>query len=215
MCALFLGPNLVLVCEGVIKMDEVVKLAMAKWPNVPHCTGWLALDARGNWRMRDERAQAQDSPGEKIVHPALIGFIHRNYGRDERACWYFQNGPQRVYVDLATTPYIVHTDPHQGFVDQTGQHWPSLDAVWMTEKGQLVLQASHKIGMVDDRDIAQCLPDLQIGGAAVSDDTLMAWLAGPMTLLVFHHAGRFLPVQLIREDELAARFEFVKRPRNP
>jgi hypothetical protein len=25
---------------------------------VPHCHGWLALDARGQWYMRDERMQA-------------------------------------------------------------------------------------------------------------------------------------------------------------
>ena len=39
-------------------MDDIVKQAMAKWPNVPHCYGWLALDARGDWRMRDERPSA-------------------------------------------------------------------------------------------------------------------------------------------------------------
>ena len=27
-------------------MDDIVKQAMAKWPNVPHCYGWLALAAR-------------------------------------------------------------------------------------------------------------------------------------------------------------------------
>ena len=27
-------------------MDEIVKQALAKWPNVPHCTGWLLLDRR-------------------------------------------------------------------------------------------------------------------------------------------------------------------------
>ena len=39
-------------------MDELVKQAMAKWPNVPHCYGWLGLSARGNWYMRDDAAQA-------------------------------------------------------------------------------------------------------------------------------------------------------------
>ena len=39
-------------------MDDIVKQAMAKWPNVPHCYGWLGLDARGNWYMRDDGAQA-------------------------------------------------------------------------------------------------------------------------------------------------------------
>ncbi|HZW22256.1 DUF2946 family protein, partial [Noviherbaspirillum sp.] len=47
-------------------MDEIVKQAMAKWPNVPHCYGWLALDARGNWRMRDDRAQKLNLAGDRI-----------------------------------------------------------------------------------------------------------------------------------------------------
>ncbi|MDP9108148.1 MAG: DUF2946 family protein, partial [Pseudomonadota bacterium] len=63
-------------------MDDIVKAAMAKWPNVPDCYGWLALDARGHWRMRDETAQRQNSAGDKIVHTALLAFINRNYLHD-------------------------------------------------------------------------------------------------------------------------------------
>ena len=40
------------------RMDDIVKAALRKWPNVPHCYGWLALDARGDWYMRDDRIQA-------------------------------------------------------------------------------------------------------------------------------------------------------------
>ena len=39
-------------------MDDIVKAALKKWPNVPDCYGWLALDARGDWYMRDDRTQA-------------------------------------------------------------------------------------------------------------------------------------------------------------
>ena len=39
-------------------MDEMVKAALKKWPNVPACYGWLALDARGDWYKRDDRIQA-------------------------------------------------------------------------------------------------------------------------------------------------------------
>ena len=39
-------------------MDDIVRQAMVKWPNVPHCHGWLGLDARGNWYLRDAQAQA-------------------------------------------------------------------------------------------------------------------------------------------------------------
>src|ERR1700752_1730298 len=102
-------------------MDHIVKQAMAKWPDVPHCYGWLALDARGAWRMRDERAQHFGLPGDKVTQAALLGFINRNYMADARGCWYFQNGPQRVYVNLEATPYIARTDPEHGLLLQTGQ----------------------------------------------------------------------------------------------
>ncbi|VVE70436.1 hypothetical protein PAN31117_03698 [Pandoraea anapnoica] len=88
-------------------MDEIVRQAMAKWPNVPHCYGWLALDRRGQWRMRDEQTQAEGSAGDPIRHTALIAFIARNYASDDVGRWYFQNGPQRVYVSLAYAPFVV------------------------------------------------------------------------------------------------------------
>ena len=88
-------------------MDEIVRQAMAKWPNVPHCYGWLALDRRGQWRMRDDAAQAAGTPGDPIRHAALVAFIARNYACDDGGRWYFQNGPQRVYVSLAYAPFVV------------------------------------------------------------------------------------------------------------
>ncbi|WP_158941154.1 DUF2946 family protein [Burkholderia sp. S171] len=88
-------------------MDEIVKQALAKWPNVPHCTGWLLLDRRGQWRMRDDATQAAGLPGDIIRHDALLGFINRNYAADAEGQWFFQNGPQRVYVELGYTPWIV------------------------------------------------------------------------------------------------------------
>ena len=87
-------------------MDDIVKQAMTKWPDVPHCHGWLALDARGVFRMRDEVAQTNNLPGDPIRHAALLAFIHRNYACDAESAWYFQNGPQRVYVELEATPFI-------------------------------------------------------------------------------------------------------------
>ncbi|MGV8899018.1 MAG: DUF2946 family protein [Burkholderiaceae bacterium] len=197
-------------------MDEIVKQAITKWPNVPHCTGWLALDARGAWRMRDEIAQQQGSAGERIVHPALLGFIRRNYAADERGRWFFQNGPQRVYVNLELTPYIVRSDPVRGFVTQTDEPMDALDAVWLTENGRLILRSSGKIAALDDRDLAQCIQQLRIDDKAVSDATLLAWISnetstesGDLQLL---HDGRQLPVQRIAEAKLAAHFGFVCAP---
>ena len=160
-------------------MDDIVKQAMAKWPNVPHCYGWLALDARGEWRMRDEQAQADGQPGERIYNAALVQFINRNYQCDERGCWYFQNGPQRVYVELDATPFIARTDPQHCFVLHTGERLGIMNAAWMTEHGNLILQALDKIAQVDDHDLQQCLSMLTLDGKTPTEETFMAYLQTP------------------------------------
>ena len=147
-------------------MDESVRLALAKWPNVPHCYGWLGLDARGAFRMRDDAAQAANLPGEVIRHPALLAFIFRNYACDERGAWYFQNGPQRVYVELEATPFIARTDPALGFVTHDGEAMGKIGKAFMTDDGRLLLQSGHKLAMLDDRDLAECLPRLTLDGTA-------------------------------------------------
>ncbi|MEN9539842.1 MAG: hypothetical protein RLZZ126_2077 [Pseudomonadota bacterium] len=103
-------------------MDEIVRQALAKWPQVPHCYGWLGLDARGNWYMRDDGTQAAgpfpswfdaaahapqpSAKGSQLRHDKLIAFIGRNYEADASGQWYFQNGPQRVYVELEAAPWV-------------------------------------------------------------------------------------------------------------
>lgn len=91
-------------------MDDIVKAALRKWPNVPACRGWLGLDARGQWYLRDEATQAGGSfpaaKGSLIDHPGLRDFIQRNYMADDEGAWFFQNGPQRVYVELEAAPLV-------------------------------------------------------------------------------------------------------------
>ena len=77
-------------------MDDIVRQAIAKWPNVPDCYGWLGLDARGSWYMRDDRVQALGpftgdgastaSKGSRLQHEKLVDFIQRNYECDARGC---------------------------------------------------------------------------------------------------------------------------------
>lgn len=193
-------------------MDDIVKKAMAKWPNVPHCYGWLALDARGAWRMRDERAQHLGLPGDKVMQAALLAFINRNYLADERGCWYFQNGPQRVYLNLESTPYVARTDPQQGLVVQTGEALGALDAAFLTELGELIVQSGATVAQVDDRDMAQLLAALELEGAPVSDDALLAWLEGGAGQLALRYRGTLVPVQRIARDLVPCRFGFVRIP---
>lgn len=156
-------------------MDEIVKAAIAKWPNVPHCYGWLALDARGNWRMRDERAQALKLPGDKISNPALLGFINRNYQCDDAGRWYFQNGPQRVYIELEATPYIARVTP-QGLSLQSGEPLTDIRHVYLSNDGTLLFENANGIAQLDDRDMAICLEWIRKDNQPIGDDALLHWL---------------------------------------
>ncbi|MET0982948.1 MAG: DUF2946 family protein [Telluria sp.] len=198
-------------------MDDIVKQAMAKWPNVPHCYGWLALDARGGWRMRDEGAQAANAPGDRLANATLVGFINRNYQHDEQGRWFFQNGPQRVFVNLASTPYIARTDPKQGLVLQTGVALETIERLYLTEAGDAIVAAGAVIAQVDDRDVAQLFEGLELDGKPVGDDALLAWLGGDSGskgggTLTLRWRGATIPAERIARDELPGRFGFVRTP---
>jgi hypothetical protein len=193
-------------------MDDIVKKAMAKWPNVPHCYGWLALDARGAWRMRDERAQHLNLRGDKVIQVALLGFINRNYAVDEHGCWYFQNGPQRVYLNLEATPFIARTDPQQGLVLHTGAAFGPLERAYLTDGGELLLEGGGKLAQLDDRDFAQLMDALELDGKPVADEALMAWLEGAPGTLTLRYQGEMAPVERIAQHAVAARFGFQRLP---
>jgi hypothetical protein len=192
-------------------MDEIVKQAMAKWPNVPHCYGWLALDARGNWRMRDEAAQRNNTPGDKLANAALVGFINRNFAHDDKGNWYFQNGPQRVYVNLEATPFIARTDPAQGFVLQTGQALTP-EAAFMTEAGALILQAGEIVAQLDDRDVAQVLACMERDGRPASVEAILAWLEDDAAELALVTGDRRVRVERLSAEALPRRFGYVQAP---
>jgi hypothetical protein len=193
-------------------MDDIVKQAMAKWPNVPYCYGWLALDARGAWRMRDETAQRTGAPGDKLTNAALVGFIARNYLSDERGCWYFQNGPQRVYINLETTPFIARTDPAQGLVLHTGQALGAPAEAFLTDAGGIVLRAGQTVAQVDDRDAAQLLQAFELDGHPAADEDVMAWLEGGAGELGLRWQDRRIAMGRIAGDDVPGRFGFVRRP---
>lgn len=142
-------------------MDDIVKAALEKWPNVPACHGWLGLDARGTWYLRDEPTQLAgpfpQSRGSRIEHVKLRAFIERNYAVDERGAAYFQNGPQRVFVSLEAAPWILDVQrTEEGGVQVTshvGEVWPVIDAVWMDDVGRLFLSSSQSLGLVRSSDM--------------------------------------------------------------
>ena len=142
-------------------MDDIVKQAMLKWPNVPHCYGWLGLDARGNWYMRDDRAQAQGgftsgapgAKGSRLEHAKLIDFIQRNYACDDAGMWYFQNGPQRVFVELDITPWIWRVSADYRVTAHDGTP-VEITECCVDELGWLYAQTHLGLGLVHTQDVA-------------------------------------------------------------
>ena len=169
-------------------MDDIVRQALAKWPHVPHCYGWLGLDARGGWYMRDDRTQAAgpfpQAKGSLLRHDKLIEFIHRNYECDAEGQWFFQNGPQRVYVELEAAPRIWRLDAQGGVTAHTGQA-AKVKGCYLDEDGRLYLDTDLGFGLVHSLDMA-------LAADAVE-------------------AGRWEPVD-VRANELPARFGFVRSP---
>jgi hypothetical protein len=147
-------------------MDDIVKAAMAKWPDVPHCFGWLGLDARGDWYMRDDRCQRQGpfaaepgdttppSKGSRLLHDKLIDFIHRNSAADEAGQWFFQNGPQRVYLELEATPFVWRLQPDGRVLAHTGQDAGAVRHSLLDEQGRLYLVTALGMGLVHTNDMA-------------------------------------------------------------
>ena len=141
-------------------MDDIVRQAMAKWPHVPNCYGWLGLDARGSWYMRDDRVQAlgtfasgvPGSKGSRLQHEKLIDFIQRNYEADEAGRWYFQNGPQRVYVELERTPMVWRLQTDGAVHSHTGRVAQVQQCVVDTE-GLVYLQTDLGFGLVHTQDV--------------------------------------------------------------
>ncbi len=137
-------------------MDDIVKQALAKWPNVPDCYGWLGLDARGRWFMRDDAAQAAgdfpQSRGSWLRHEKLIDFIGRNYESDDEGRWFFQNGPQRVYVELECTPWVWQVLPDYRLQSHTGLQTSAGECL-LDEEGRLYIASPQGLGLVHSQDM--------------------------------------------------------------
>lgn len=137
-------------------MDDIVKQALAKWPHVPDCYGWLGLDARGRWYLRDDAVQAAglfpQSRGSLLQHEKLIAFIHRNYEHDSQGQWFFQNGPQKVYVELECAPWVWRIEPDLSLVAHTGARASAMECL-QDGCGRVYLSSALGVGLVHTLDM--------------------------------------------------------------
>ncbi|MBU3616172.1 DUF2946 family protein [Polynucleobacter sp. JS-Polo-80-F4] len=204
-------------------MDDQVLRSLIKWPNVPDCYGWLALDRRGQWRMRDEFTQLNNLPGQVIQHIALKEFIARNYACDELGRYFFQNGPQRVYITLDATPWITRilpSDKGLSFINQCHQSMDPAGAL-SDENGNIYIvgNANQMIYNSNDSKNSQ-FTEGTIQTIALLHDHDLDQFSG---LAKLHEEAcsfggswfwrdKQLPLDPIHSEELASRFNYIPKP---
>ena len=191
-------------------MDDIVLQAMTKWPDVPNVYGWLRLDRRGQWLIK----------GDKIANPGVLAFIGRNYAADELGRWYFQNGPQRVFVTLEYTPFVIGTAAEDtlALVTHTGLAITRISGAWVDEAGSLLLRWAGGLGLMSDRDLAAVSARFTgARGDPVSDETLARAFEPDSRRhasgVYFQHADSRVPIGRIRSVEVAQKFGFDPDPR--
>ena len=202
-------------------MDEQVLRSLIKWPNVPDCFGWLALDRRGQWRMRDEFAQQNQLQGQAITHAALNEFISRNYACDDRGRYFFQNGPQRVYITLAATPWIARLIPSdKGIQIMTQCNSPiNPDLALSDESGNIYIVGLINHTIYDHQDLVQFnQQDRQIVALLHDHDLDQFSELAKLQEEACSFGGSWtwhkkqLPLEPIHSEELAKRFGYVTKP---
>lgn len=168
-------------------MDASVKQALEKWPNVPAVYGWLSLNERGHWHIHEQGDAMSGSSGAPITSPPIVAFIGRNYAADESGRWFFQNGPQRVYVRLDAAPYLLHVaQTGDGLVTHTGQTPSAILAWWLDEAGRLYARTDLGGGLIDGRDLERVLSCLRIVPEQTPLLTALEDASAPATWRVSH-----------------------------
>jgi hypothetical protein len=187
-------------------MEDWALRALARWPNVPALYGWLALDRRGHWRIR----------GEVITRPQIIDTLNRNYAADEHGCWFFQNGPQRGYLQLEYAPLVLRAS---GDGDEL---WTHTDrrveqpaAAYLDEQGAILLISEHGPGALLDTDLDWALQRIECDGEAVDEHQLAAALAlpsGERTPLALRIGAVALPLARLDAAHMPDELGFVRDP---
>jgi hypothetical protein len=195
-------------------MDDIVLRGMVKWPDVPAVYGWLALNRRGQWLIK----------GDPIGNPAVSSINGRNYERDGAGRWFFQNGPQRVFVSLDYTPLVYRAFAPEGsglcLEAHTGARATSLSGAWVDEDGILLVETEHGVGLIHDHDLqnmTQAFADSD--GNAIDEDALVAMMErlqrGDEAPLWLRYEAALVKVEGLRSSEAPRVFGFEASPSAP
>lgn len=198
--------------------ESWVQRAIARWPGVPACHGWLALDARGRWLL----------DGKPATHPGLVALLSRHYQRGDDGAWFVQNGPQKVFVDILCAPWVALLDGSGALVSHTGTPLALPQALLIDEQQQLYLVTPAGLAVLCDRDYAAFVSDLALaspgdGLDAVSNCAFEAAAERALdALLSLRDSSALLPLvwrthplegRFIHAAEMETRFQFTRVPR--
>jgi len=200
-------------------VEEWVEKALARWPNVPTLYGWLGLDRRGRWLIR----------GEVISRPQIIETINQNYAVDEFGAWYFQNGPQRGYVDLVYAPLVLRVGAGAQLLTHTEQLVMQCRAAYLDEEGSLLLMTEHGPGVIADGDLAWALNRFEkcsnpvAAFSEVRDDAVLdvieqmvesalAQPTGAATQLGLRLDDALVPIQRLDSAQMPSVLGFIRTP---
>jgi hypothetical protein len=171
--------------------------------------------------MRDEFAQQNKLPGQVITHRALNEFISRNYACDSLGRYFFQNGPQRVFITLDATPWIVRITPSENGLELISQCNNPIEAsgALSDEKGNIyifgkVTQLTYKEKNVEQFSKEDCQTVALLHDHDLDHFSRLAKLHEEACSFggSWEWQGKQLPLDPIHSEELAARFKFITRP---
>ena len=126
---------------------------------------------------------AQGGPGESITNPQILDFIGRNYAHDDAGRWFFQNGPQRVYLRLDAALCCAWTTL-AGLLAYTNQPVTAVNAWWLDDAGSLYAVTPAGPGIVLDRDLPGCWTNCARQDGAMPLDALAELTPGQPPLMV-------------------------------
>ena len=131
-----------------------------------HISGWsLALLALASCSPTAEQQAEGPFPaakGSMLRHDKLIDFIQRNYEHDEAGQWFFQNGPQRVYVELEAAPWVWRVAEDFSVSSHAGTP-TTIDACLLDDAGRVYLATPLGLGLVHTQDVGLAADAIEQG----------------------------------------------------
>lgn len=137
--------------------------AMEKWPDVPDVFGKMKLDRRGRWLIE----------GLVVKHPRLRAFINRNYEQDEAGRWFFQNGPQRVFIEIEGEPWVLHMVGPNRLQTHNDLPVENIERVLVNEDAEILIDFDLGRGLLWDQDLVPFLDHLTWSDAGLDVEQVL------------------------------------------